>query len=191
MQKLPSAQRDGESAGTMKLFVQTYGCQINEHDSDRIIQAMKGLDYTLTERPDEADLIIVNTCSVRDKAEQKVYSQLGRFRKLKVEREGVILGVGGCVAQQEGEALLRRIPYLDIVFGTHNIHKLPQMVQEVRSFGKRPPAELAFYHDPSFMEDPQGRPTVQGPKAYLPIMQGCNKVCSFCVVPYVQVGNAT
>jgi len=129
--------------------------------------------------------MILNTCSVRDKAQQKVYSALGRWRKLKEQCEGLIIGVGGCVAQQEGEELLRRVPYLDLVFGTHNIHKLGQMVREVQNLGSRP-VEVAFYRDPTYLEDLQGRPEVHGPKAYVTIMQGCNKVCSFCIVPHVR-----
>lgn len=168
-----------------RLYIQTYGCQMNQHDSARIVHTMRQMDYSPTDRVEEADLILLNTCSVRDKAEQKVYSALGRWRELKEKREGLIIGVGGCVAQQEGEALLRRIPYLDLVFGTHHIHKLPQMVQEVQSLGNRP-VEVAFYRDPSYMEKLEGRPEVQGAKAFVTIMQGCNKVCSFCIVPYVR-----
>jgi len=169
----------------MKIYTKTYGCQMNEHDSARILQVMKQQGYTPTERAEEADLIILNTCSVRDKAEQKVYSALGRWRELKKQHEGLILGVGGCVAQQEGEELLRRVPYLDLVFGTHNIHKLGQMVREVKNLGSRP-VEVAFYRDPTYFENLQGRPEVHGPKAYVTIMQGCNKVCSFCIVPHVR-----
>ncbi len=168
----------------MKLYVQTYGCQMNQLDSARIVQFMKSADYEPTDRVEEADLIILNTCSVRDKAEQKVYSALGRWRPLK-EEKGVILGVGGCVAQQEGEALLRRAPYLDLVFGTHNMHKLPQMVAEAREASRRP-VETAFYRDPFHLEDPAGLPEANGAKAWVTIMQGCNKVCSFCIVPRVR-----
>lgn len=169
----------------MKLYTQTYGCQMNEHDSARILQVMRHVGYTPTDRAEDADLILLNTCSVRDKAEQKVYSALGRWRKLKEMREGLIIGVGGCVAQQEGEGLLRRVPYLDLVFGTQNIHKLPEMVREVQTMGNRP-VEIAFYRDPLYLEDLEGRPEVHGPKAYVTIMQGCNKVCSFCIVPHVR-----
>jgi len=169
----------------MKIYTKTYGCQMNEYDSARILQVMKQQGYTHTERAEEADLIILNTCSVRDKAQQKVYSALGRWRKLKEQREGLIIGVAGCVAQQEGEELLRRVPYLDLVFGTHNIHKLGQMVREVQNLGSRP-VEVAFYRDSTYFENLQGRPEVHGPKAYVTIMQGCNKVCSFCIVPHVR-----
>ncbi len=169
----------------MKLYIQTYGCQMNQYDSERIAKVMGHLNYTLTDQIDAADLILLNTCSVRDKAEQKVYSALGRWKELKAQNEHVIIGVGGCVAQQEGESLLKRVPHLDLVFGTHNVHKLPAMVEEVRELRKRP-VETAFYRDPSYMEDLGGRPNVQGGKAFVTIMQGCNKVCSFCVVPHVR-----
>jgi len=169
----------------MKIYTKTYGCQMNEYDSARILQVMRQQGYTPTEHAEEADLIILNTCSVRDKAEQKVYSALGRWRKLKGQREGLIIGVGGCVAQQQGEELLRRVPYLDLVFGTHNIHKLGQMVREVQNLESRP-VEVAFYRDPTYLENLQGKPEVHGPKAYVTIMQGCNKVCSFCIVPHVR-----
>lgn len=168
-----------------RLYIQTYGCQMNQHDSDRIVRVLGRIDYAPTDKLEEADLILLNTCSVRDKAEHKVYSALGRWRELKEKKKELIIGVGGCVAQQEGESLLRRIPHLDLVFGTHNIHRLDQMVEEVRSLGKRP-VEIAFYRDPSYMEDAEGRPQVKGPKAFVTIMQGCNKVCSFCIVPYVR-----
>jgi tRNA-2-methylthio-N6-dimethylallyladenosine synthase len=167
-----------------RLYVQTYGCQMNIHDTERIIRVMKGAGYAVTSREDEADLVLLNTCSVRDKAEQKVYSALGRWRELKT-RSGAVIGVCGCVAQQEGAALLRRVPHLDLVFGPHNIHKLPQMVEEVRTIGRRP-VETAFYRRPFYMEDASAPPEVRGPKAFVTIMEGCNKVCSFCIVPYVR-----
>jgi len=169
----------------MKLYIQTYGCQMNDLDSARIVQIMKQQDYVSTDRAEEADLLLLNTCSVRDKAEQKVYSTLGRWRELRERRAGLVIGVCGCVAQREGETLLRRFPYLDLVVGTHNLQKLPQMVEASRGSGARP-VETAFYRDPFYLEDPQGRPEVRGPKAYVTIMQGCNKVCSFCIVPYVR-----
>jgi tRNA-2-methylthio-N6-dimethylallyladenosine synthase len=168
-----------------KLYLQTYGCQMNQYDSERIARLMGGMDYESTDRIEIADLVILNTCSVRDRAEQKVYSALGRWKELKEQREGVIIGVGGCVAQQEGANLLKRLPHLDIVFGTHNIHKLPEMVAQVQVSRSRP-VETAFYREPSYMEDPQCRTEVQGAKAFVTIMQGCNKVCSFCIVPHVR-----
>jgi tRNA-2-methylthio-N6-dimethylallyladenosine synthase len=168
-----------------KLYLQTYGCQMNQYDSERIAQVMARMDYESTDRIETADLVILNTCSVRDRAEQKVYSALGRWKELKEQREGVIIGVGGCVAQQEGANLLKRLPHLDLVFGTHNIHKLPQMVEQVQASRSRP-VETAFYREPSYMEDPQSRTDAQGAKAFVTIMQGCNKVCSFCIVPHVR-----
>lgn len=167
-----------------KLYIQTYGCQMNQYDSERIVQIMSRANYTVTQEPTDADLILLNTCSVRDKAEQKVYSALGSWREIK-QQKSTVIGVGGCVAQQEGERLLKRVPYLDLVFGTHNINKLPEMVEQVRSAHVRP-VEIAFYRDPSYMEDLDGRTHVQGAKAFVTIMQGCNKVCSFCIVPRVR-----
>jgi tRNA-2-methylthio-N6-dimethylallyladenosine synthase len=168
-----------------QLFIQTFGCQMNQYDSERIARVMGRMDYALTDCVENADLILLNTCSVRDKAEQKVYSALGRLKEIKEQRAGVIIGVGGCVAQQEGEALLKRVPHLDLVFGTHNIHKLPEIVEQVQTLENRP-VETAFYRDPSYMEDPEGTTEVQGSKAFVTIMQGCNKVCSFCIVPHVR-----
>jgi tRNA-2-methylthio-N6-dimethylallyladenosine synthase len=168
-----------------KLYIQTYGCQMNQYDSERIAQVMGRANYTLTDEPANADLILLNTCSVRDKAEQKVYSALGSWREIKRQKSSVIIGVGGCVAQQEGDRLLKRVPHLDLVFGTHNIHKLPDMIEQVQSAHARP-VEIAFYRDPSYMEDPDGRTHVRGAKAFVTIMQGCNKVCSFCIVPHVR-----
>jgi tRNA-2-methylthio-N6-dimethylallyladenosine synthase len=167
------------------LHLQTFGCQMNQYDSERIARVMGRVEYALTDRVENADLILLNTCSVRDKAEQKVYSALGRLREIKERRAGVIIGVGGCVAQQEGEALLKRVPYLDLVFGTHNIHKLPELVERVETLQERP-VETDFYRDPSYMEDPADEVRVRGARAYVTIMQGCNKVCSFCIVPHVR-----
>jgi tRNA-2-methylthio-N6-dimethylallyladenosine synthase len=158
---------------------------MNQHDSQRIAQVLKGAGYALTDAAENADLVLLNTCSVRDKAEQKVYSALGRWRELKVRNSAVIIGVGGCVAQQEGEKLLRRVRHLDLVFGPHNIHRLPKMVEDAEKDGSRS-VEIDFYRDPSYMEDLHGPPEVKGPKAFVTIMEGCNKVCSFCIVPYTR-----
>ncbi len=168
-----------------KLFIQTYGCQMNQYDSEKIAQVLARQDYVRTDRIDGADVILLNTCSVRDKAEQKVYSALGSWKEFKNYRDGVIIGVGGCVAQQEGENLLKRIPHLDLVFGTHNIHKLPEMIEQVEISRARP-VETAFYRDPAYMDDSELRTQVDGVKAFVTIMQGCNKVCSFCIVPHVR-----
>ncbi len=168
-----------------KVYIQTYGCQMNQYDSERIAQVMSRAGYVQTDRIDAADVILLNSCTVRDKAEQKVYSALGGWKEFKDAREGVIMGVGGCVAQQEGENLLKRVPHLDLVFGTHNIHKLPEMVDQAQTSRTRP-VEIAFYRDPSYMEAADGRTQVHGVKAFVTIMQGCNKVCSFCIVPHVR-----
>ncbi len=168
-----------------KFYIQTYGCQMNQADSERLAEVVGRLDYVQTDQIETADLLLLNTCSVRDKAEQKVYSVLGSWKTFKEQRAGLIIGVGGCVAQQEGEKLLKRVRHVDLVFGTHNIHKLPQMIEQVQALQSRL-VETAFYRDPVFMEDVEGRPHIQGAKAYVPIMQGCNKVCSFCVVPHVR-----
>src|SRR5262245_13551156 len=148
-----------------KLYLQTYGCQMSKYDSERIAQRMGRMDYESTDRIETADFLILNTCSVRDRAEQKVYSALGRWKELKEQRPGVIIGVAGCVAQQEGVNLLKRLPYVDLVFGTHNIHKLPQMVEQVQASRTRT-VETVFYRDPSYLEDQQGRRYVERHKAY-------------------------
>src|SRR3970282_2861739 len=140
---------------------------------------MERQGYRQTDRIDASDVILLNTCSVRDKAEQKVYSVLGSWKEFKEFRGGVIIGVGGCVAQQEGEALLKRVPHLDLVFGTQKIHKIPEMIEREEAAQARP-VEIAFYRDPAYMEDADGRTQVRGVKAYVTIMQGCNKVCTFC-----------
>jgi len=168
-----------------KLYIQTYGCQMNQYDSDRIVRMLGQIDYSPTDDVEEADLIILNTCSVRDKAEQKVYSALGRWRDLKEKKKGLLIGVAGCVAQQEGDDLLRRVSHLDLVFGTHNIHKLPQMVRDAESLSTRS-VEIDFYREPSYMEDIDGKPTAHGSRGFVTVIQGCSKVCSFCVVPYVR-----
>ena len=168
-----------------KLYVQTYGCQMNQYDSEKIVQVLARNNYVQTDRIDSADVILLNTCSVRDKAEQKVYSALGSWKEFKNYRDDVIIGVGGCVAQQEGEKLLKRIPHLDLVFGTHNINKLPEMIAQVENARARP-VQTAFYRDPAYMDDGELRTHVDGIKAFVTIMQGCNKVCSFCIVPHVR-----
>jgi tRNA-2-methylthio-N6-dimethylallyladenosine synthase len=167
------------------VYIQTYGCQMNQYDSQRIAAILNRLGYVQTDSIESADLLLLNTCSVRDKAEQKVYSTLGRWLELKEKKESLIVGVGGCVAQQEGEKLLKRIPHLDLVFGTHNVHKLPELIQQVQFLRQRP-VETTFYRDPFYMEDLDAEPRVSGVKAFVTVMQGCNNVCSFCIVPHVR-----
>jgi tRNA-2-methylthio-N6-dimethylallyladenosine synthase len=169
---------------TKKLFIRTFGCQMNVHDSEQLAQLLKGSGYTTTDSAMGADLIIVNTCSIRDKAEQKVYSQLGRYRHLKKENPGLMLGVCGCVAQQQGERFIEKIPYLDLVFGTHNIHRLPEFISRVENTG-RPVVETGFHETvPSIgILAPPEKGSVS---AFVTIMQGCDNYCAFCVVPYLR-----
>ena len=166
------------------LYLATFGCQMNERDSERIAGLLRGLDYRLTDELGDADLILVNTCSIREKAVSKLYSALGRFKRYK-ELNGAIIGVGGCVAQQEGERLLKKLPYLDLVFGTNNIHRLPQLLKYIEEKKKRLcKTELTTEAEPeeSFIcGDTQGRIT-----AFVSITRGCNNFCSYCIVPYVR-----
>jgi len=169
---------------TKKLFIRTFGCQMNVHDSEQLTELLKGPGYERTDSAKEADLIIVNTCSIRDKAEQKVYSQLGRYRHLKKARPGLQLGVCGCVAQQQGAQLLEKIPCLDLVFGTHNIHRLPEFIARVEKTG-RPVVETGFHETvPSIgiLAPPENGAV----SAFVTIMQGCDNYCAFCVVPYLR-----
>ncbi|MDI6763904.1 MAG: tRNA (N6-isopentenyl adenosine(37)-C2)-methylthiotransferase MiaB [Thermodesulfobacteriota bacterium] len=167
-----------------RVYIETYGCQMNEHDSEQILRLLERSHYLETKDVQQADLILVNTCSVREKPEQKVYSALGRFKRLKEER-GTIIGVAGCVAQQEGQRLLNRIPYLDMVIGTHAIPLIPQMLERVEVIGEKV-CETGFdtggKHLDAFL--PQGQVSVV--KSYVTIMQGCNHFCSYCIVPYVR-----
>ncbi|TWT17666.1 tRNA (N6-isopentenyl adenosine(37)-C2)-methylthiotransferase MiaB [Luteimonas wenzhouensis] len=172
-----------------KLFIQTHGCQMNEYDSARmadVLAASEGLE--LTANVEEADVVLVNTCSIREKAQEKVFSQLGRWRLLKEERlrsEGreVIIGVGGCVASQEGEAIIRRAPFVDLVFGPQTLHRLPELIRARRE-QKRPQVDISFPEIEKFDRLPE--PRAEGPSAFVSIMEGCSKYCSFCVVPYTR-----
>ncbi|MBW1992290.1 MAG: tRNA (N6-isopentenyl adenosine(37)-C2)-methylthiotransferase MiaB [Deltaproteobacteria bacterium] len=163
-----------------KLYIKTFGCQMNVADSEQMALALAE-DYVLTDRPEEADLFLINTCAIRRKSEEKVRSLLGRLKGLKKRRPELILGVGGCVAQQEGERLLKAVPHLDLVFGTHGIYRLPELV---RRAGKERTVDIEL--SPSFPEPPP-RQWQQGQvQALVTIMQGCNNFCTFCVVPYVR-----
>ena len=169
---------------TKKLYIRTFGCQMNVHDSEQLEELLKNSGYARTESAREADLIIVNTCSIRDKAEQKVYSQLGRYRHLKKAKPGLQIGVCGCVAQQQGERLLEKAPFVDLVIGTHNLDRLPECIGRARLAG-RPVVETGFRETvPSI-----GIPTLPANgsvSAYVTIMQGCDNYCAFCVVPYLR-----
>jgi tRNA-2-methylthio-N6-dimethylallyladenosine synthase len=164
--------------------METFGCQMNDNDSERALGFLAESSYAETPDPASADLILINTCSIRDKAEQKVYSTLGRFRALKDERPGLVIGVSGCVAQQEGERLLKRVPYLDMVIGPHNIHRLNELISEV-SVNKRRVVATAEREsiDPG---EYGGYASIKGPKAQVSIMRGCNNFCSYCIVPYTR-----
>ncbi|HWO99277.1 MAG TPA: tRNA (N6-isopentenyl adenosine(37)-C2)-methylthiotransferase MiaB [Methylococcus sp.] len=167
-----------------KLYIETLGCQMNEYDSARMrdmLQASHGLE--LTRDPAEADVILLNTCSIREKAQEKVFSQLGRWRPIKAKRPEVVIGVGGCVASQEGEALQKRAPYVDIVFGPQTLHRLPAMLERARK-EQRPVVDVSFPAIEKFDSLPE--PRAEGPKAYVSVMEGCSKYCTFCVVPYTR-----
>ncbi len=167
-----------------KLYIKTHGCQMNEYDSDRmaeVLAASHGLE--LTDDESAADVILVNTCSIREKAQEKVFSQLGRWRPFKVDRPDVVIGVAGCVASQEGEGILERAPYVDLVFGPQTIHRLPQMLDQVRE-RKQPAIDVSFPEIEKFDHLPP--PGAKGPTAFVSIMEGCSKYCTFCVVPYTR-----
>jgi tRNA-2-methylthio-N6-dimethylallyladenosine synthase len=167
-----------------KIYIQTFGCQMNVHDSDQIAALMLDAGYGRTEDPRQADLIVINTCSIREKAAEKVYSQLGRFAALKEEKPSLVIAVGGCLAQQWGAKFFRRSQVLDIVFGTHNIHKLPEMVRTA-SLRRVQITETAFRKSvPSLAL--KAVPAPGKISAFVTIMQGCNNFCSYCIVPYVR-----
>jgi len=167
-----------------KLYIRTFGCQMNEYDSARmadVLAAAHGLERT--DRPEEADVLLLNTCSVREKAQEKVFSQLGQWKALKAARPEVVIGVGGCVASQEGEAILRRAPYVDLVFGPQTLHRLPAMLRRLEA-ERRPVVDVSFPETEKFDHLPEPRPG--GPTAFVSVMEGCSKYCSFCVVPYTR-----
>jgi tRNA-2-methylthio-N6-dimethylallyladenosine synthase len=166
------------------VYIETYGCQMNEHDSERMLRLLEGFRYFETKDPKQADLILINTCSVREKPEHKVYSALGRFKRLKEDR-GILIGVAGCVAQQEGDKLLDRVPYLDMVIGTHAIPLLPQLIQKIEVSGERF-CETRFDQNGKYLEAILPQKPFDQVKSYVTLMQGCDHFCSFCIVPYVR-----
>ena len=166
-----------------KLFIRTFGCQMNEYDSDRMADVLAREGLTLTDRPDDADVILFNTCSVREKAQERVFHDLGRVRALKAERPEILIGVGGCVASQEGAAIVRRAPYVDLVFGPQTLHRLPAMIRARRESGV-PQVDISFPEIEKFDHLPP--PRVDRASAFVSIMEGCSKYCSFCVVPYTR-----
>ncbi len=167
-----------------KLYIHTFGCQMNEYDSDKmrdVLHRSHGLE--LTDDPEQADVLLLNTCSVREKAQEKVFSQLGRWRPLKQRRSEVVIGVGGCVASQEGEVVQQRAPYVDIVFGPQTLHRLPELLEKVRQ-DRRQVMDISFPEIEKFDHLPQ--PRAEGPKAFVSVMEGCSQYCTYCVVPYTR-----
>ncbi len=167
-----------------KLYIRTFGCQMNEYDSDKMADVLAEADgLALTDRPEDADVILFNTCSVREKAQERVFHDLGRVRALKGARPDLIIGVGGCVASQEGAAIVKRAPYVDIVFGPQTLHRLPALIEARRTTGA-PQVDIAFPEIEKFDHLPP--PRVEGASAFVSIMEGCSKYCTFCVVPYTR-----
>ena len=167
-----------------RLYIKTFGCQMNEYDSAKMLEVLAEADgYSLTETPEEADVLLLNTCSVREKAQEKVFSQLGLWRPLKAARPEVVIGVGGCVASQEGGGIVKRAPFVDLVFGPQTLHRLPAMLEETRRT-RLPVVDVSFPEIEKFDNLPP--PRAEGATACVSIMEGCSKYCSFCVVPYTR-----
>jgi tRNA-2-methylthio-N6-dimethylallyladenosine synthase len=169
---------------TDKLFIKTHGCQMNEYDSARLADVLVASHrMEVTQDPSQADVLLLNTCSIREKAQEKVFSELGRWKELKDRRPQLVIGVGGCVASQEGDAIRERAPYVDIVFGPQTLHRLPQMLDATRH-ARQPVIDVSFPEIEKF--DCMPAPRADGPCAFVSIMEGCSKYCSFCVVPYTR-----
>jgi len=174
----------GTPIAPKKVFIRTFGCQMNEYDSDKMLDVL-GQEHgaVITQTPEDADVILFNTCSVREKAQEKVFSDLGRVKHLKKLNPNLVIGVGGCVASQEGAAIVDRAPYVDIVFGPQTLHRLPELIARRKSQG-RSQVDISFPEIEKF--DALPPPRVEGPSAFVSIMEGCSKYCSFCVVPYTR-----
>ena len=167
-----------------KLYIKTFGCQMNEYDSARMVEVLaQSHGLVRTENPEEAGVLLLNTCSIREKAQEKVFSQLGRWRPLKQARPDLVIGVGGCVASQEGEAIRERAPFVDLVFGPQTLHRLPEMLNQVRS-GRASVVDVSFPEIEKFDRLPE--PKADGVSAFVSVMEGCSKYCTFCVVPYTR-----
>src|SRR5688572_25488205 len=167
-----------------KVFIQTWGCQMNEYDSAKMVDVLRQAQgVERVETPEQADILLLNTCSVREKAQEKLFSQLGRWRPLKAARPELVIGVGGCVASQEAEAILQRAPFVDVVFGPQTLHRLPALVEQRRTTG-RPALDVSFPEIEKFDHLPA--PRKEGPSVFVSIMEGCSKYCSFCIVPYTR-----
>ena len=165
-------------------YIKTFGCQMNEYDSARMADVLReGAGLTPTDDPAQADVLLMNTCSVREKAQEKVFSLLGEWRRLKTQRPHVLIGVGGCVASQEGEAIIGRAPFVDLVFGPQTLHRLSDMIDELRRSG-RPQVDVSFPEIEKFDHLPAAR--AEGASAFVSVMEGCSKYCSFCIVPYTR-----
>lgn len=169
---------------TRKLYIRTFGCQMNEYDSDKMVDVLNADEpLELTDKPEDADVILFNTCSVREKAQEKVFSDLGRAKVLKRSKPDLVIAVGGCVASQEGQAIVNRAPYVDVVFGPQTLHRLPELMARRRATGKSQ-VDISFPEIEKFDHLPPAR--IEGPAAFVSIMEGCSKYCSFCVVPYTR-----
>ena len=167
-----------------KLYIKTYGCQMNVYDSERMVEALGGKGYVETKTPEDADMILLNTCHIREKAAEKVYSELGRYKDLKAEKPDLKIGVAGCVAQAEGEEIIRRQPLVDLVVGPQSYHRLPAMEDAVRSGAKA--LDTDFPEDDKFATLKTRAKAKRGPTAFLTVQEGCDKFCAFCVVPYTR-----
>lgn len=185
---------DGLSAAAMseaaepktprKLYLISYGCQMNDYDSAKMAEVLAASHgYERTQQPEEADLLLLNTCSIREKAQEKVFSELGAWRTLKQQNPNLVIGVGGCVASQEGAAIRERAPYVDVVFGPQTLHRLPEMIDAARTT-RKPQVDVSFPEIEKFDRLPE--PRVDGPTAFVSVMEGCSKYCTFCVVPYTR-----
>ncbi|PAR31917.1 tRNA (N6-isopentenyl adenosine(37)-C2)-methylthiotransferase MiaB [Vibrio metoecus] len=167
-----------------KLLIKTWGCQMNEYDSSKMADLLNAANgYELTEIPEEADVLLLNTCSIREKAQEKVFHQLGRWKTLKDKKPGVVIGVGGCVATQEGDSIRDRAPYVDVIFGPQTLHRLPEMIKQSQTTDA-PVMDISFPEIEKFDRLPE--PRAEGPTAFVSIMEGCSKYCTYCVVPYTR-----
>ncbi|MCJ2375630.1 tRNA (N6-isopentenyl adenosine(37)-C2)-methylthiotransferase MiaB [Vibrio sp. ZSDZ34] len=167
-----------------KLLIKTWGCQMNEYDSSKMADLLNAANgYELTEEPEEADVLLLNTCSIREKAQEKVFHQLGRWKTLKDKKEGVVIGVGGCVATQEGDHIRQRAPFVDVIFGPQTLHRLPEMIRQSQS-DDAPVMDISFPEIEKFDNLPE--PRAEGATAFVSIMEGCSKYCTYCVVPYTR-----
>ncbi|WPC73319.1 tRNA (N6-isopentenyl adenosine(37)-C2)-methylthiotransferase MiaB [Vibrio porteresiae] len=167
-----------------KLLIKTWGCQMNEYDSSKMADLLHAANgYELTEEPEEADVLLLNTCSIREKAQEKVFHQLGRWKTLKDKKPGVVIGVGGCVATQEGDHIRQRAPFVDVIFGPQTLHRLPEMIKQSQ-VNHGPVMDISFPEIEKFDSLPE--PRAEGPTAFVSIMEGCSKYCTYCVVPYTR-----